>query len=639
MIGGQAFVTVSKRGFGRGSGRLTWRDSNTGKLSPPGEVRAEEYVLTGISVDPSGRRVAVGGHNGRQTWNADGGKSQYLRHRNYVEDLAFSPDGRALLSASWDQKACLWSIPDGQLLSAPLPHSTQVQRCAFATDNVHFMTGQRDGLVRIWQRGPSSDPLIQSENEMWGEFPRVSEDGSLVTPGIWHNPVYGYTGFKKRPIRVLDASTGVPVGPTINVRGALIDSAICDGGELVAVLSLEGNSQGWLSVWEISTGTIRFEMKLAGSPVSIAPRPGSLQVAALFKDGSIIVCDCQDGTLDTQLKFRGWDNFFARCPRVEYSPDGQTMVALTASNAIQVVDPETGKNRFAEISPVLESGYCSGFTISPDGQHLATMVKGNNAVQIWNLESGKAETAALRHRGDDHGLRVVEFTPDGKRLVTASLDQVRVWNWKTGEMVCPVLQHEDDVLSLSITGDSRFAMTVQREGSGRREIHCWSLATGMPMCPPIETDSKCVVVSRGLLGFAAYGQGPLTVLDAQRLLSQPTKSAQALFQLGSLASGSTIRAGATSKLTRSDWEQRWTAIREDESLFRRPSQADLVNRHRRAATLMLDSRNSAKARAHLDRALALAETAVLEESKRDRIRDELRQQRHAADVRELGGSR
>ena len=57
-------------------------------------------------------------------------------------DLAFSPDGTAILSASWDQTAGLWSPADGSLLTEPLPHSEQVRFCDFATDNQHLVTAQ-----------------------------------------------------------------------------------------------------------------------------------------------------------------------------------------------------------------------------------------------------------------------------------------------------------------------------------------------------------------------------------------------------------------------------------------------------------------------------------------------------------------
>jgi WD40 repeat protein len=50
-------------------------------------------------------------------------------HKDAVVDVAFSPDGTRLASASWDNTVRLWNIPQGSL--------------------AHFLTGHRDWVRSV----------------------------------------------------------------------------------------------------------------------------------------------------------------------------------------------------------------------------------------------------------------------------------------------------------------------------------------------------------------------------------------------------------------------------------------------------------------------------------------------------------
>src|SRR5262249_29588340 len=54
------------------------------------------------------------------------------RHRNAVVALAFSPDGKWLLTGSVDQTACFWDVATGRPLGEPLRHPGPVTAVAFS---------------------------------------------------------------------------------------------------------------------------------------------------------------------------------------------------------------------------------------------------------------------------------------------------------------------------------------------------------------------------------------------------------------------------------------------------------------------------------------------------------------------------
>src|SRR5262249_58863438 len=74
--------------------------------------------------------------------------------------VAFSPDGKTVLTGSGDNTARLWDGATARPLHGPFPHPDGVTSVAFSPDGGAFVTGCRDRVARLWdvktqrQRGP-----------------------------------------------------------------------------------------------------------------------------------------------------------------------------------------------------------------------------------------------------------------------------------------------------------------------------------------------------------------------------------------------------------------------------------------------------------------------------------------------------
>jgi WD40 repeat protein len=465
-----------------GESELTRWDMATGKpVTKP--IHTKPSNLQGVVASPDGNWFVTGGDYGPELYAADAKQSPvYLSHTNLVGRFVFSRDNTMLLSVSWDQTAPLWSVPDGQPFGPPIRHMANVEACAWSADVRYMVTAQYDGLIRVWQR-PGDDFVIAKESG-WGERPRVSFDGRLGVPGLWHESSFDGRHNSVNRLRVVAALSGQSAGADISLPGALVDSCVCaDNLAVAAVFSSGGNGQ--LGVWDVATARARFHpITLPGLPLSVAARPGSGELAVICTTGDLLVFDDTTGKRVLELSHEAWTNS-ERSAQVLYAPDGKAIVSFCGGDSatFNVRDADSGPLRFAPLRSSVAGSNFHSVSVSADSRLLATMALVKNAVQVWDLATGRALSEPLPHPGDFWGLFSVCFSPDGRYLLTAHKDgQVRYWDWQAAKLVCPPMAHDDEVQNVAITPDGRFAISAV---SGRSKIQFWASKTGRRVAPPL----------------------------------------------------------------------------------------------------------------------------------------------------------
>ena len=111
-----------------------------------------DYVDT-VAWSPNGQFIASGSWDGTvKVWDAHTGAivTIYKGHTDVVSSLAWSPDGKYIASGSWDGTVRVWDAFTGSLLSIYEGHADAVSAVAWSPNGQYIASGSWDHTVQVW---------------------------------------------------------------------------------------------------------------------------------------------------------------------------------------------------------------------------------------------------------------------------------------------------------------------------------------------------------------------------------------------------------------------------------------------------------------------------------------------------------
>jgi len=248
-------------------------------------------------------------------------------HTDIVNSIAFSSDGRHIVSGSRDQTIRVWDAQTGAQVGNPLQgHTKSVNSVAFSPDGRHIVSGSRDQTIRVWdaQTGAQVGNPLQGHTKSVSSV-AFSPDGRHIV-----------SGSLDETIRVWDAQTGAWVGNPLQGHTWSVNSVAFspDGRHIVS-----GSWDQTIRVWDTQTGA------QVGNPLqghtwsvnSVAFSPDGRHIVSGSRDETIRVWNAQTGA-QVGNALQGHTNLVNS---VAFSPDGRHIVSGSEDHTIQVWDAQT----------------------------------------------------------------------------------------------------------------------------------------------------------------------------------------------------------------------------------------------------------------------------------------------------------
>jgi WD40 repeat protein len=438
-----------------------------------------------MAFSPDGHQLLWGESDGHLAlWDLRAGRLVYRGkvHAAQISDVAFSPRGHIVASASVDGRATVSGVEN---LAEPIWTTTIVDpnRKAVADQFLHIA-----GHVLAFT--PTGDELViggkkDARVSVWN----VADGDLLRTVEFAHGD--GRVSLHSR----LNCLAMLPNGETFMSAGHELlprEKASLEFGPAEVPVSQ-------VRFWNIKTGQ-RQSLELGGTDLGYgyaALAPNGKQVV-LADVGRLNFWNVQTGQRIRSASVPGW---YGSLP--VYSPDGR-IVAAPVDNAVIIFDAATGEQlQQPAQTPLGPVRLCAW---SPTGDRVATVHAFDGICRVWDARNGKLlwmrEVAPANTPGELNSYpAMIAFSPDSRRVIILGSKNDRQGSFKSAIVVCDgatgEIQHDVDVAGIISTGvlshDGKEAYT--QEPRGRRgelsRLHMIDLATGrsrlvVPNDPPDE---------------------------------------------------------------------------------------------------------------------------------------------------------
>lgn len=332
----------------------------------------------------------------------------------------------ALLLAAWLSLAAgAAPAEQARLLIEPEGPMGKVKDMAFSRDGRHLITAGYDKVVRIWdlERG-EQERTIRGEI---GDGPEGLIYAAALSPDERYLAVGGWLPSptpERSPIRLHDFASGRVITLLEAHHNVVLDLAFFPDSRRLA----SAGADNTVIIWDLDQRAPLHRLRHTAPVLAVAVSADGRRLASASKDGALRLWDAERGTL-----LRESPGHQGAVMAVAFSPDGRYLASGGEDKTVRLWDAKTGV--LLKSLRSLDAAAAS-LSFSPDGGRLLAGAGwgGGYVCTLLAVPSGDIATEFKEH---DNVVLATAISPDGRTAATAGgdNDEIYLWSTRTGQPI------------------------------------------------------------------------------------------------------------------------------------------------------------------------------------------------------------